>query len=113
MCSSDLDGDLIYLENVLTHNQNTGNYFHRIRSFRELQLALAVKVYRSEQGHNPERLEQLVPRILTAIPRDPITNREFTCRVTDKGFAIGHDEDGGIKYGIEYQSGKFPMEANK
>lgn len=50
--------------------------------------AIAVGRFRAAMGRLPERLEELVPRWLNAIPTDPFDGQPLRYRVTDKGFRI-------------------------
>lgn len=52
------------------------------------EIALVLKLYRSEKGNYPETLEELVPEYLKAIPVDPVTGEAFYYRRTEKGFEL-------------------------
>lgn len=54
------------------------------------RLMLAVEIYRAEHGGPPERLEDLVPGVLPALPSDPISGAGFGY----KRLAPGEDPDG-------------------
>lgn len=46
------------------------------------QMRTAIKVFHRENGRYPHSLEELVPKYLRSIPRDPFTNSNETWRLT-------------------------------
>jgi hypothetical protein len=74
--------------------------FHRAKAeLRCAAAALAAERYRLAKGRWPERLEDLVPDYLPAVPADPFDGRPLRLRRTDDGlmvYSIGPDgEDNG------------------
>ena len=51
---------------------------------------LALKLYRSQTGNYPERLEALVPELLPALPLDPETGEAFPYTRTPDGFTLSY-----------------------
>jgi hypothetical protein len=52
------------------------------------RLGIACKIYRNAHGNYPEKLPDLVPDILKAIPFDPFTGKAYVYRRQDGGFII-------------------------
>jgi hypothetical protein len=52
-------------------NSATSTYKREVSRQRALILQLALRLYRIEQGKNPERFSDLVPRYLSSLPEDP------------------------------------------
>jgi hypothetical protein len=74
--------------------------FHRVRAeLRCAAAALAAELYRLAKGHWPERLDDLVPDYLPAVPTDPFDGRPLRLRRTEDGlivYSVGPDgEDNG------------------
>jgi len=59
-----------------------------IATFRMDRLALALAAYRSDHGIFPDRLAQLSPKYLRAIPRDPFTGKPFQYSTGPAGCTI-------------------------
>ncbi|MFA6100674.1 MAG: ABC transporter permease [Victivallaceae bacterium] len=53
-----------------------------------MQLYLALKIYKAKYGHFPETLAQLAPEILPEIPLEPITGKNFGYHTEDNGFSL-------------------------
>jgi hypothetical protein len=75
----------------------------RVQTAVKLALAaIALERYRLAHGEFPEKLEQLVPQFLAAVPPDPMTNQPFHYKRTDDGwfllYSVGPDgkDDGGV-----------------
>jgi hypothetical protein len=65
-------------------------------SYRLSMLALAASAYRAERGAYPDRLDDLVPRYIDMIPRDPHVAAELRMKKTDGGlilYSVGADQD--------------------
>ncbi len=52
------------------------------------RLGIACKIYRNAHGNFPEKLSDLVPDILKALPFDPFTGKPYVYRRQDDGFII-------------------------
>ena len=64
-------------------------------------VALALSIHKAEQGQYPEKLEQLVPRILPRLPLDGFADKPLVYRSTDAGYllySVGQNltDDGGV-----------------
>ena len=71
---------------------------------RLLTTELALRCCRSEQGHAPERLDQLVPKYLQRVPTDPFSTRPLIYRAQGTNwllYSVGPDgvDDGGKPVG--------------
>jgi hypothetical protein len=71
---------------------------------RLLTVELALRCYRAEQGHGPERLEELVPKHLKRVPLDPFNGKPLTYRAQGTNwllYSVGLDgvDDGGKSVG--------------
>ena len=56
---------------------------------------LAIRLYRQEEGADPEELADLVPEYLPAVPEDPFSGRPLVYRRTETGYllySVGPDE---------------------
>ncbi len=61
---------------------------------RVVQIALAMHRYRAAHGRFPERLEDLTPELIIAVPRDPFDGKPLRLKRTDGGpvvYSIGPD----------------------
>ncbi|MHC4404429.1 MAG: hypothetical protein ACYTG0_32650 [Planctomycetota bacterium] len=82
---------------------NAENAVRRVQAVMRLLICdLAVRVYRAERGRNPERLTDLVPEYLSAVPEDPFSEEPLIYRRTPTGYmlySVGHNrrDDGGRK----------------
>src|SRR5690606_11926205 len=56
---------------------------------RGTRLMLALEIYRAERGAYPERLDDLVPGVLAAVPTDPFSGRPYAYRLLSAGEAPG------------------------
>jgi hypothetical protein len=52
------------------------------------RLTLALRVFREVHGRWPERLDQLVPAILPALPKDPFGDGPFGYECTEQGWSF-------------------------
>jgi len=64
--------------------------------------ALALRLYRKENGRYPENLQQLVPKYLPSVPIDPYDGKPLRYRKLQKGFKVwsvggNRKDDGGVK----------------
>jgi hypothetical protein len=69
------------------------------------EIGLANRIYRKKHGEFVNSLKQLTPEILSILPLDPFTGKDYVYRKTDKGFivySVGEDltDDGGVEEGI-------------
>jgi hypothetical protein len=68
----------------------------RARAHLELaKTALAIERYRLARGKLPERLEELVPQYLQAVPSDPFDGNPIRYRPTDPGYCLYSVSDDG------------------
>jgi hypothetical protein len=74
--------------------------------------ALALSLYRTENGQYPESLAALVPGYLPKVPTDPFDGAPIKYVLNDSGFVIysigpdGKDNGGQARYDIPWGSGK-------
>ena len=67
---------------------------------RNLIVAFALAAFRRETGHYPNKLDELVPRFLPALPSDLFSGRSLVYRLQDQGYLLysvgvnGKDEEG-------------------
>ena len=65
-------------------------------------IACALERYRLANGHFPEKLDALVPQLISPLPNDVLTGEPYKYRRTDNGqfvlYSVGWDEkdDGGV-----------------
>ncbi|MCD5397365.1 hypothetical protein LR003_00310 [candidate division NPL-UPA2 bacterium] len=52
------------------------------------KLALALRIYRARQGTYPETLKALTPEILSQLPVDPFTGKDYIYRREEEGFIV-------------------------
>jgi hypothetical protein len=69
-------------------------------TMRLLICELALQVFRAEHDREADRLEELVPEVLPAVPLDPFTGQPLVYRPTTDGpllYSLGYDrrDDGG------------------
>jgi len=74
--------------------------FHALQ--RVAQTAVALRLYRWERGHYPERLDELVPKYLPSVPVDPFDGKPLRYKRLGRGFkvwSIGQDmkDEGGVE----------------
>lgn len=55
---------------------------------RRNQIALALVVYRAQHKRYPDRLAQLAPAIMPALPDDPFSDKPFVYPKTDRGYLL-------------------------
>jgi hypothetical protein len=77
-------------------------YFRNLAERRITAVALACQLFRIDHAHWPERLEQLVPDYLTAIPLDPYHSDG---RPTGYVVLKGKLPDGGDRALVYYDAG--------
>ncbi|MBX9656318.1 hypothetical protein K2Y11_22090 [bacterium] len=63
-------------------------------------IALALTIFKRQEGHWPDRLDELVPRYLPSLPPDPADGQPLRYKLTESGpmvYSIGEDrhDDGG------------------
>ena len=80
---------------------------------RLLMTDLAIRQFQSERGVYPNRLTELVPQFLRALPRDPFGTNGFIYRPQTNGFllySVGPDgkDDGGTPIAARGKSGDIP-----
>jgi hypothetical protein len=82
--------------------------FHKVASAhdraqqieRNLHVAFALEVYKSEEGRYPTKLAELSPKYLTTVPDDLFSGKPLIYKPSDKGYlfysvgANGKDDDG-------------------
>lgn len=71
---------------------------------RLLTTQLALQCFRSEQGHVPRQLDDLVPKYLQRVPTDPFSNQPLVYRAQGTNwllYSVGPDgvDDGGKPIG--------------
>ena len=78
-------------------------YFFQ-REKRELcRIGIALKLYWSEHGTPPEKLEELVPAVLPSIPVSPMSGEPFEYRREKGGFLLNagtNDERAALRGGV-------------
>jgi hypothetical protein len=98
----------------------TEEVFDRVTETHALQrvteVALALRLYRKENGRYPENLQQLVPKYLPSVPIDPYDGRPLRYRKLAKGFkvwSVGGNckDDGGIKVRDWWRKGDLVLES--
>ena len=80
---------------------------------RLLMTDLAIRQFQSERGVYPNRLTELVPQFLQALPRDPFSTNGFIYRLQTNGFllySVGPDgkDDGGTPAAARGKNGDIP-----
>jgi hypothetical protein len=65
------------------------------------EIALANRIYRLKHGRYVDSLGELVPGVLSSVPLDPFTGKEYVYKKKDRGFivySLGENlkDDGGI-----------------
>jgi hypothetical protein len=78
--------------------------------------ALALRLYRKENGRCPENLQQLVPKYLPSVPIDPYDGKPLRYRKLQKGFrvwSVGGNckDDGGVKVRDWWRKGDLVLES--
>jgi len=53
-----------------------------------IQTALAIEQYRIQRGTFPDKLDDLVPKFLTALPLDPFDGQQLRYNHTDEGYLL-------------------------
>ena len=81
------------------------NAFERAeQTNRNLHLAFALAAYRHDHGSYPEKLDDLAPKYLPAIPDDLFSGKALIYRPDEKGYllysvGVNGKDDGGRTYG--------------
>jgi|GEM_PF-1170776 len=52
------------------------------------EIALACHIYKGKHGVYPSSLKELTPEILSSLPLDPFTGKDYVYRKTDEGFIV-------------------------
>jgi hypothetical protein len=83
-------------------------------TMRLLICELALQVFRAEHDREADRLEELVPEVLPAVPLDPFTGQPLVYRPSANGpllYSLGYDrhDDGGQP--LENRSGDIRLDA--
>jgi hypothetical protein len=78
--------------------------------------ALALRLYRKENGRYPENLQQLVPKYLPSVPIDPYDGKPLRYRKLQKGFKVwsvgeNRKDDGGVKVWDWWRRGDLVLES--
>jgi len=78
--------------------------------------ALALRLYRKENGRYPENLQQLVPKYLPSVPVDPYDGKPIRYRRLQKGFKVwsvggNRKDDGGVKVRDWLRKGDLVLES--
>ena len=78
--------------------------------------ALALRLYRKENGRYPENLQQLVPKYLPSVPIDPYDGKPIRYRKLQKGFKVwsvggNRKDDGGVKVRDWWRKGDLVLES--
>jgi hypothetical protein len=94
--------------------------FDRVTETHALQrvtmTALALRLYRKENGRYPENLQQLVPKYLPSVPIDPYDGKPLRYRKLQKGFKVwsvggNRKDDGGVKVRDWQRKGDLVLES--
>jgi hypothetical protein len=94
--------------------------FDRVTDTHALQrvtmTALALRLYRKENGRYPENLQQLVPKYLPSVPIDPYDGKPLRYRKLQKGFKVwsvggNRKDDGGVKVRDWQRKGDLVLES--
>ena len=88
------------------------------------EIGIANRIYRLKNGKFVDNLNQLTPEILSSLPLDPFTGKDYIYKKKDKGFivySVGEDlvDDGGVEKSYtkpdivwEDTGGKFSSKTN-
>jgi len=52
------------------------------------EIALALHIYKAKYGEFPDSLKKLIPEILTSLPLDPFTGKDYIYRRKEEGFIV-------------------------
>ncbi len=94
--------------------------FDRVADTHALQrvtmVALALRLYRKENGRYPENLQQLVPKYLPFVPVDPYDGKPIRYRKLEKGFKVwsvggNRKDEGGVKVRDWWRKGDLVLES--
>ena len=90
---------------------------NRIHALQRVTMtALALRLYRKENGRYPENLQQLVPKYLPSVPIDPYDGKPIRYRKLQKGFKVwsvggNRKDDGGVKVRDWLRKGDLVLES--
>jgi hypothetical protein len=75
----------------------------REQTERNLHVAFALAAYRADKGHYPEKLDELSPKYLAAVPDDLFSGKALVYRPDEKGYllysvGVNGRDDGGVSY---------------
>ena len=110
-----LTQEILQVENS---NMFTGMYTQEARTDAYLgaaELGLANRIYRQKHGKFVDSLNQLTPEILSSLPLDPFTGKDYIYRLKDKGFIVysvadNLQDDGGIpQFSEQGKKGDFDI----
>ena len=78
--------------------------------------ALALRLYRKENGRYPENLQQLVPKYLPSVLIDPYDGKPLRYRKLQRGFKVwsvggNRKDDGGVKVWDWWRKGDLVLES--
>ena len=78
--------------------------------------ALALRLYRKENGRYPEDLQALAPKFLPSVPSDPYDGKPLRYRKLQKGFKVwsvgeNRKDDGGVKVWDWWRRGDLVLES--
>jgi hypothetical protein len=108
------------LAEVAINTYDYDSLFDRVTDTHALQrvtmTALALRLYRKENGRYPENLQQLVPKYLPSVPIDPYDGKPLRYRKLQKGFkvwSVGGNckDDGGVKVRDWQRRGDLVLES--
>lgn len=70
------------------------NFYQRWADYDVLQLATALEAFRRDQGRYPDRLEQLAPKYLARLPREPILGQPYLYANLGADFRLSYPVEG-------------------
>jgi hypothetical protein len=108
------------LAEVAINTYDYDSLFDRVTDTHALQrvtmTALALRLYRKENGRYPENLQQLVPKYLPSVPIDPYDGKPLRYRKLQMGFKVwsvggNRKDDGGVKVWDWWRKGDLVLES--
>lgn len=94
----------ILLANLFPHPRVAQEFAYKTaQSSRNLQIAVALAIYRADHGRYPARLDELAPKYLKEIPADAFSTGPLTYQRRGKGYqfysiGVNRRDDGGRSY---------------
>ena len=81
-------------------------------SLRLCRVSLAVQRYRLANGKLPEKIDEIAPRFIDAVPLDPFDGKPIRYKKLDKGYvvySVGKDgvDNGGLEMTAENKKGEY------